>query len=478
MDGMDDPALEDRYKNQLNFNHNIYNGSQLARSVAQRVVQNLSENRESISPGSSLDHAIVEKRALQGNSTIPLNHSHILSPIGEQPESNLEHSQPIWNKNKTSGVSLAMSIAQRVMSDRNKSPKDTVPINPVSRPDTEFSETIPSIQMQNLNVDPNPVITVKKTEPVELVRNVIVKYKQPPALPQHGDVVIHQEPDIQIPPEPPLVIVQKPKPPPIENKPILIRDPLPPLPMTLPEEHLTLPGKYLAPPPRKVILERLPEIPPKPQDIVHEKWLPYEKQQRNVRYVPAPPVIPALPQKNELIQWEKPEVIVKTNIKVIRPETEHMDHLIKSPNIQPIHPPHFPPEPVHGAKYKGSHDNINGTNHININNQHHYQAPGQFEYDGINMLNRHINYFPVPITNNEYYDYPHHHGPTQSYLRSDQNLITEDEFLLGAREMGWGHYGMDSVAKSAFRYLDRNRSGYLNTPDVRHAYGNLYRLYS
>jgi len=40
-------------------------------------------------------------------------------------------------------------------------------------------------------------------------------------------------------------------------------------------------------PPRKVIIERLPELPPKPAPIIIEKWLPYEPQRRKVKQLVA-----------------------------------------------------------------------------------------------------------------------------------------------------------------------------------------------
>jgi hypothetical protein len=34
-------------------------------------------------------------------------------------------------------------------------------------------------------------------------------------------------------------------------------------------------GKKYPPPPRKVVIERLAQIPQKPQAVILEKWLPY-----------------------------------------------------------------------------------------------------------------------------------------------------------------------------------------------------------
>jgi hypothetical protein len=42
----------------------------------------------------------------------------------------------------------------------------------------------------------------------------------------------------------------------------------------------------LPPPPRKVITERLPQLPPLPQDIIIERWLGYDRRTRNVVFRP------------------------------------------------------------------------------------------------------------------------------------------------------------------------------------------------
>ena len=59
---------------------------------------------------------------------------------------------------------------------------------------------------------------------------------------------------------------------------------------------------------------------------------------------------------------------------------------------------------------------------------------------------------------------------------NQDGLITEADFVLGARMRGWGPLGED-VARSAFRSYDRNRNGYLDVNDINRAYGYLYRLY-
>ncbi len=61
-----------------------------------------------------------------------------------------------------------------------------------------------------------------------------------------------------------------------------------------------------------MIVERLPAVPSKPQDIVIEKWLSYPKRVRNVVFNPAVPVQKlASSEKNLLIEWESPEVNIE-----------------------------------------------------------------------------------------------------------------------------------------------------------------------
>jgi hypothetical protein len=45
----------------------------------------------------------------------------------------------------------------------------------------------------------------------------------------------------------------------------------------------------LPPPPRKVVIERLPPLPCKPQAIIAERWLPYTAVKRRVIFQGAPP---------------------------------------------------------------------------------------------------------------------------------------------------------------------------------------------
>jgi hypothetical protein len=76
-------------------------------------------------------------------------------------------------------------------------------------------------------------------------------------------------------------------------------------------------GKKIPPPPRKVIIERLPPLPSKPQSIIIERWLPYKPLKRKVIYQRANENESSLVNKpkNLIVQWETPNVVVKKEFK-------------------------------------------------------------------------------------------------------------------------------------------------------------------
>ena len=51
---------------------------------------------------------------------------------------------------------------------------------------------------------------------------------------------------------------------------------------------ITLPGSMLPPPPRKVVIERLPEMPDKLPKVHVERWLPFKDVKRRVKLMPKP----------------------------------------------------------------------------------------------------------------------------------------------------------------------------------------------
>ena len=168
-----------------------------------------------------------------------------------------------------------------------------------------------SIDQHQLNVDPNPVLIRKKpAQRVQHIQNVSLKFLKPPPPPPAGDITITQEQDVQLPPAPPLHVTQKP-PAPLTPAPVIVRERPPKPPAPIGPRNIVIPGKVIPPPPRKVIVERLPQLPPKPQDLIVERWLGYQRRTRNVNFIPAQPIIPAPAPKNVLIQWDSPDVEVR-----------------------------------------------------------------------------------------------------------------------------------------------------------------------
>lgn len=167
-----------------------------------------------------------------------------------------------------------------------------------------------------INEDSNPEIIRKKSEQ-ELVYNqeIAIRYLRPPTPPPPGDIIIREERTSVAPPAPPLVIRQQP-PRPETPAPLIIRELPPKLPYSTEPKVITLPGKKVPPPPRRVIVERLPPLPAKPQSIIIERWLPYKPQKRKVIYTKSFDSEPVFQKPNNLIiQWEAPKVTIKKEFK-------------------------------------------------------------------------------------------------------------------------------------------------------------------
>jgi len=169
------------------------------------------------------------------------------------------------------------------------------------------------IDQHQLNVDPNPVMIRKKPkERVKYSQNISLRLLKPPPPPPAGDITITQEQDVQAPAAPPLHVTQKP-PLPITPGPLIVRERPPKSPIPIEPRNIVIPGKMIAPPPRQVIVERLPQLPPKPQEIIVERWLGYPRRTRNVNFIPAAPIVPASTAKNILIEWEQADVNINQN---------------------------------------------------------------------------------------------------------------------------------------------------------------------
>ena len=70
--------------------------------------------------------------------------------------------------------------------------------------------------------------------------------------------------------------------------------------------------------PRRVIIEKMPDMPAKPQSIIIEKWLPYEPQKRRVIFQRSSPIrnLNEKPVKNLLIEWRYSDPLIEKDIKI------------------------------------------------------------------------------------------------------------------------------------------------------------------
>lgn len=170
----------------------------------------------------------------------------------------------------------------------------------------------------SVNEDQQPEIITKKTaQTLEYVQELAVRYLRPPTPPAPGEIIITQLPNTATAPAPPLIIRQQPAR--AETpEPMVIREAPPEPPISVGRKVITISGKRLPPPPRKVIIERLAPLPSKPQNIIIERWLPYNEVKRRVIFnrstVPDPVV--AKP-RNVIVQWEAPQVSIRKEIKYL-----------------------------------------------------------------------------------------------------------------------------------------------------------------
>lgn len=181
--------------------------------------------------------------------------------------------------------------------------------NPQNCQPHDLAPALPLNQYQ-LNIDPNPEIIRKKPiERVQYNQNVAVRYLRPPAPAPAGDIVIQQLPDRQVAPAPAHYVRQQ-QPSQPTPLPLIIREAPPPPPPQIPGQYHQIPGKIIPPPARKVITEYLPPCPAKPQQIIVDRWLPYEAPQQRVIYQPAKPPCLIPNPRNVNIIWSEPDVEV------------------------------------------------------------------------------------------------------------------------------------------------------------------------
>jgi len=169
-----------------------------------------------------------------------------------------------------------------------------------------------------INEDANPeIITKRVSQQLEYVQELAIRYLRPPTPPVPGEIVITQEPNTLTPPAPPLVIRQQP-PRPDTPEPLIIREAPPQPPVAIGRKLITISGRRLPPPPRKVVIERLAPLPSKPQSVIVERWLPYNdniKRRVVFQRAPADPVI--VRPRNVIVQWEAPSVAVRKEYKYL-----------------------------------------------------------------------------------------------------------------------------------------------------------------
>jgi hypothetical protein len=175
-----------------------------------------------------------------------------------------------------------------------------------------------AISEYRIHQDANPQIITKRVEQVlEYVQELAIRYLRPPTPPAPGEIIITQEPDYKTGPAPPLIIRQAaaradtPEP-------LVVREAPPQPPMPVGPKRITISGKRLPPPPRKVVIERLAPLPAKPQNVIIERWLPYAESKRRVIFNKAAEVkAEVATPRNVIVQWESPRVNVRKEVKYL-----------------------------------------------------------------------------------------------------------------------------------------------------------------
>lgn len=174
------------------------------------------------------------------------------------------------------------------------------------------------IQEYKINTDVNPEILIKNSnQQIEYIQELAIRYLRPPTPPSPGEIIINQLPNELTAPAPPLIIRQQPARP-ETPEPLVIREAPPTPPAQIGRKVITISGKRIPPPPRKVVIERLAPLPPKPQAVIVERWLPYAEVKRRVIFQKpseADPIV--VKPRNVIVQWETPQVNVKKEFKYL-----------------------------------------------------------------------------------------------------------------------------------------------------------------
>jgi hypothetical protein len=140
---------------------------------------------------------------------------------------------------------------------------------------------------------------------------------RPPTPPAPGEIIITQEANTVVGPAPPLIIRQQPAR--AETpEPLVIREAPPQPPAAIGPKRITISGKRIPPPPRKVVIERLAPLPSKPQNVIVERWLPYGEVKRRVIFNKAAEVAAQVATpRNVIVQWEAPSVNIRKEVKYL-----------------------------------------------------------------------------------------------------------------------------------------------------------------
>lgn len=169
-----------------------------------------------------------------------------------------------------------------------------------------------SIDKYKINEDRHPkVITKRNNERVEYTQEIGVRYLKPPSG-RGAQIVVTQEEDTSVGPAPPIIIRQEAHRP-ATPEPLVVREEPPKIPV-VGSKRVTIPGKRVPPPPRKVVIEKLAPLPDKPQNVIVERWLPVKKQKIEVVYKPAARHASVEAPQNVIVKWEAPEVKVRNKV--------------------------------------------------------------------------------------------------------------------------------------------------------------------
>lgn len=130
--------------------------------------------------------------------------------------------------------------------------------------------------------DSNPEVIKKKLDDVQYVQQYAVRYLEPTgAYAKPGDIII-KERGTNIPPAPPVVIrTESGKQ--AAQETVVLREPPPPKPFVPGDLYIEVNGEKSVPA-RRVIVEKMTNLPAPPPNVIVEKWLPYPAQQRRVIY--------------------------------------------------------------------------------------------------------------------------------------------------------------------------------------------------